>query len=400
MEKLRVAVVGCGDFAKYFVNLFKVHPYVEKVFCCDLVKEKTEEYARMFDVEIIPSFEECLSREDVNCVAIFTERHTHAPLVIAALEAGKDVYSAVPMACTPEECKEIIETVKRTKRTYMMGETCIYYPCAMYCKQEMEKGTFGRFVYGESQYFHDLSHFPKIYQEHMPSYTLPPFFYPTHSTAMILEATGAYAVKVTAMGYKDTDPRYQKDANPWGNEFSDEFSLMELSNGGIARVSECRRIGYKSPSSYISGFYGTEGSYQFSNAQHLVVTKAASGVDVADVSDEVNPIAMTEGREDPLFKRKAANHIWQANSFSPIQAEERKRLPDSYRAIPEENGHMASHQFLIDDFCTAVYEGKMPRVNAWVAARYTIPGLIAHRSAQAGGQPMDIPDYGEAPEKL
>ena len=61
---------------------------------------------------------------------------------------------------------------------------------------------------------------------------------------------------------------------------------------------------------------------------------------------------------------------------------------------------MGSHQFLIDDFCTAVYEKKMPSVNAWVAARYTIPGLVAHKSAQMGGVPLDIPDYGEAPEKL
>lgn len=398
MKKLRVAVIGCGDFAKNFVNLFKAHPYVEQVFCCDLVAERAEEYAAKFDIETIPTYADVLAREDINAVAIFTERHTHAPLVIAALEAGKDVYSAVPMACTPEECEAIIDAVKRTGRTYMMGETCIYYPCAMYCKQEMEKGTFGKFVYGESQYFHDLSHFPKRYVEHMPSYTLPPFFYPTHSTAMILHATGAHVTRVTAFGYRDEDERYRAEANPWQNEFSDEFSLMQLSNGGVARVSECRRIGYKSPSSYINGFYGTKGSYQFSNAQHTVVT-IDPRVHAQDVSDEVNPAAMTENKNDPDFKTKAANHVWQWNSFAPIQQAEVDRLPESYRAISEENGHMASHQLLIDDFCTAVYEGKLPTVNAWVAARYTIPGLIAHRSAQMGGVPLDVPDFGDPPEK-
>ena len=61
------------------------------------------------------------------------------------------------------------------------------------------------------------------------------------------------------------------------------------------------------------------------------------------------------------------------------------------------NGHMASHQFLIDDFCTAVYENKLPYVNAWRAARFTIPGLVAHESAKLGGVPLDIPDFGDAP---
>lgn len=61
------------------------------------------------------------------------------------------------------------------------------------------------------------------------------------------------------------------------------------------------------------------------------------------------------------------------------------------------NGHMASHQLLIDDFCTAVSQEKMPYVNAWRAARFTIPGLIAHESALRGGVLLDIPDFGDAP---
>ncbi|MBR5867912.1 MAG: Gfo/Idh/MocA family oxidoreductase [Clostridia bacterium] len=398
MKTMNVAVIGCGSFAQCFVPLFQAHPTVDKVFVCDLDDTKAKNYKEKFNTEIIPTFEEAIAREDVDAVAIFTERHTHAPLVLAALDAGKHVYSAVPMACTPEECKAIIDKVAGTGLTYMMGETCVYYPCSMYCKKEHEKGAFGDFVFGESQYFHDLSHFPKDYQESLASYSLPPFFYPTHSTAMILNATGAYATRVTAFGYKDKDARYLPENNPWGNPFSGEFSLMELSCGGVARVSEVRRIGYKSPSSYISGFYGTNGSYQFSNAQHLVTTLTKAGVDIRDVSDEVNPAEMTAHKADPDFKHNAANHVWQGDSFSPVQADEIARLPEEYKGL-KTNGHMASHQFLIDDFCTAVQTGKLPYVNAWRAARYTIPGLMAHRSAMQGGIPLDIPDYGDPPER-
>ena len=402
MEKLTVAFVGCGSFAQHFVPLFQHHPFVEKVYVCDLIEENAKKYSEKFSCEIIPTFEDCLAKEDVNCIAIFTERHTHAPFTIAALNAGKHVYSAVPMACTPEECRDIIEAVKRTKLTYMMGETCIYYPCSMYCKQEMQNGTFGKFVFGESQYFHDLSHFSEKFRNHNDSAALPPFFYPTHSTAMILNATGAYATKVTAFGYRDTEENsfFGEDKNSWGNVFSNEYSLMQLSNGGVARVSECRRIGYKSPSSYISGFYGTKGSYQFSNAQHIVTTLTKEGVDLKEVSDEVNSYQMIAGKQDPEYKKKAANHVWQWNSFSPIQKDDIDRLPEEYKAIEKINGHMGSHQFLVDDFCKAAYNGTLPPVNAWQAARFTIPGLIAHESAKLGGVPLDIPDYGDAPEKL
>ncbi len=399
MNKINVAIVGCGDFARHFVPLFQEHPHVENVYVCDLVNERAQEYKSQFGTEIIATFEEVIARNDINCVAIFTERYSHARLAIESLDAGKHVYSAVPMACSVEECRQIIEAVKRNKKTYMMGETCVYYPCSMYCKEQYEKGTFGDFVFGESQYFHDISHFPKNYKEDINCYTLPPFYYPTHSTAMMLNATGAYVTKVTAFGVCDKDDRYKDGNNPWNNQFSNEFSLMQLSNGGVARVSECRRIGYKAPSSYISGFYGTKGSYQFSNAQHLVTTLTEKGVDLIDVSEQINPVAMTQNKADDAFKEKVANHGWQWNSFSPMQSEKVAELPKTYENISEKNGHMASHQILINDFCTSVCEGKMPYVNAWQAARYTIPGIIAHDSAMQGGVPLDVPDFGDAPEE-
>ena len=56
---------------------------------------------------------------------------------------------------------------------------------------------------------------------------------------------------------------------------------------------------------------------------------------------------------------------------------------------------MATHQFLIDDFMTAAYNGKQPVIDAWKSARYTIPGLVAIESAKQGGIPLDVPDMGE-----
>lgn len=397
-KKMTVAFIGCGDFARHFVRLFQMHPFVEKVYVCDLIPERAQEYHQLFGMEIINSYETVLARPDIDCICNFTQRHLHGSIVKRALEAGKNVYSAVPMASTVEECSEIIQLVQKTGMTYMMGETCIYYPCAMYCKREYEKGVFGNFVYGESQYYHDLSHFPKDFITNRLCSAVPPFFYPTHSTAMLLYATGAHVVKVTGVGYRDIEPNtpFVANENPWGNEFSNEYSLMQLSNGGTARVNECRRIGYKAPSSFISGFYGTKAAYQFNNAQHLLTTLTPTGVNLSDVSDEVNPKAMTENRSLLDFKQQVANHGWQGNDMAPVQAEEFARLPKEMEDIA--SVHMKSHPLLVDDFCQAVYHHTMPRVNAWNAARYTVPGLVAHQSAVQGGVLMDVPDFGDAPK--
>ena len=97
-KKLRIAVIGCGAFAKRFINLFKYHPNTEKVFVCDLIKEKAESFSKQFGVEIIDSFESALADKTINCIANFTQRHLHGDITIRALKAGKSVYSAVPMA--------------------------------------------------------------------------------------------------------------------------------------------------------------------------------------------------------------------------------------------------------------------------------------------------------------
>ncbi len=58
---------------------------------------------------------------------------------------------------------------------------------------------------------------------------------------------------------------------------------------------------------------------------------------------------------------------------------------------------MHSHCLLVDDFCTAMHTGELPSCHAWNAARYTIPGLVAHQSAMQGGVLMDVPDCGDPP---
>ncbi|MGH7213407.1 MAG: hypothetical protein ACREIT_01300 [Tepidisphaeraceae bacterium] len=38
-----------------------------------------------------------------------------------------------------------------------------------------------------------------------------------------------------------------------------------------------------------------------------------------------------------------------------------------------------------------------PPNNVWDAARYAIPGLIAHESALRNGEQLDVPDLGDPP---
>ena len=70
VERIRLAIIGCGRFASFFVPLFKAHPAVEKVWVCDLIRERAEDYSKQFNVDIMDSFEAALESDHVNAVAI------------------------------------------------------------------------------------------------------------------------------------------------------------------------------------------------------------------------------------------------------------------------------------------------------------------------------------------
>jgi hypothetical protein len=48
----------------------------------------------------------------------------------------------------------------------------------------------------------------------------------------------------------------------------------------------------------------------------------------------------------------------------------------------------------VDDFVNSCVGGAQPPNNVWQAARYCVPGLIAHESARQRGVLLEIPDFG------
>lgn len=394
---LKVGICGVGAFAKHFIPLFKMHPRVERVVLCDLDAEKLQERSEEFDLpETCPSLEK-LCESDVDAVAIFTQNWLHGPQAALALRAGKDVYSAVPSAVTMDEITDIVRTVEETGQIYMVGETSAYYPCTIYCRQRYRAGDFGRMVYCEAEYLHDFDH--GMYdvskwrggKNWRKTAAVPPMYYPTHSVSMPVFVTGERMTHVSCQGFVDDheDGLFRKDVNQWQNEFSNEIALFRMSNGASARIGEFRRVGH--PGEVRCSFFGTEGTYEEQSDSKIWVTKERGPGHILHLNDELDcgkvPV---ETRGDDMDKVAGEAHMGAAK-IHPVA-----RLPKEYIGLG--NGHKGSHQFLIDDFVRACVARQQPPCNAHQAARYLVPGLIAHQSALQGGELLEIPDFGPGPE--
>ncbi|MBW6526233.1 Gfo/Idh/MocA family oxidoreductase [Sphingomonas sp. RHCKR7] len=99
---------------------------------------------------VYATFEELLAAERalpederVQAVAIVTPNHLHAPMSIAALDAGFHVICEKPMSLNLEEAEAIAAAVARSGRHYALAFTYSGYPLVEEARARVERGDFG-----------------------------------------------------------------------------------------------------------------------------------------------------------------------------------------------------------------------------------------------------------------
>jgi hypothetical protein len=157
-----------------------------------------------------------------------------------------------------------------------------------------------------------------------------------------------------------------------------------MSDGSMARISEFRRIGH--PGTVGMSLYGTDASYEEQVGGRTWVTKDRETCE--DLSEILATKSIPVDADGPMAEVTSSDGTHRGVSeVHPVD-----RLPREFAGLP--NGHNGSHQFLVDDFVRACVTGETPPNSVWDAARYLIPGLIAHESALHGGVLMEVPDLG------
>ncbi|HXI15666.1 MAG TPA: gfo/Idh/MocA family oxidoreductase, partial [Chloroflexota bacterium] len=206
----------------------------------------------------------------------------------------------------------------------------------------------------------------------------PPMYYPTHSVGLVVSVTGARMTHVSCHGVVDhaDDLIYAAEKNEYRNVFSNQTALFKMSDGSSTRINEFRRIGH--PGAVRMSLFGTEGSFEHHVAGASWLTKDRK---------------TTERLDDLLAASGVTNEHGTYAGLSRVHPV--SRLPREFAG--QASGHAGSHQFLVDDFVQACATGEHPPTDVWQAARYCVPGLIAHQSAIQGGALLEIPDFGERP---
>lgn len=156
MKKLKVALVGCGSIAEYahFPAYAKFRDQAEVVACADIVPEKAKAAAERFGVpHWYTSVEELLANEkEIDYVDVCTWTAAHAPVVIAAAKAGKDILCEKPLAANLEQGLEMEKVIKETGVKFMLAVCTRYGDEQKKFIELRDSGVFGEIYLAKCAY--------------------------------------------------------------------------------------------------------------------------------------------------------------------------------------------------------------------------------------------------------
>lgn len=119
-SKVQLGVTGCGHRGDFVGSLFEQHSNSKVVALHDYFTERVNRLGDKLKVDAdrrytgMDGYRELMAA-DVDVVAVMSPPYFHPEQIVAALEAGKHMYSCKPLAVDVPGCKKILEACRKAK---------------------------------------------------------------------------------------------------------------------------------------------------------------------------------------------------------------------------------------------------------------------------------------------
>jgi predicted dehydrogenase len=151
LNPIRIGIIGVGQIGKKHLEAYTAIEGAELVAAADI---NAAELERVADKYGIPSrysdFSELLKRDDIDAVDVCLHNNYHAPVTIAALQAGKHVYCEKPIAGSFVDGKTMVEAAAAFGRKLHIQLAQIYDAEAKAAKILIDEGKLGQIYHARS----------------------------------------------------------------------------------------------------------------------------------------------------------------------------------------------------------------------------------------------------------
>jgi len=153
-EKIRVGIIGAGQISQAHLSAYSEIGGVEVIAIADINEEAATTSAHKFGVaNFYTDFREILKRDDIQAVDVCLHNNFHAPVTIAALEAGKHVYCEKPMAGSYRDAQAMFDASVSCGRHLHIQLSTLYADETVAAKTLIEEGKLGEVYHARSTGF-------------------------------------------------------------------------------------------------------------------------------------------------------------------------------------------------------------------------------------------------------
>ena len=348
-KSLRMGVSGLGGRGQYWIEELMRHPGLEVVAATDITPMAVDTARPKWPHLTYYDDVGKMLEHDLDGLVIASPAFMHTSDAVQALNAGKHVVSDVTACWTMAEAVQLYEAAQTSQAVYMFGENYCFFPFTQEMRRLFLSGVAGNLLYTEGHYY---AAYTPLWVDMCRNYLewrnwMPQSYYTSHVVGPLLYMTGLRPLEVTGFGVPPSWPSLSI------GKLSDEVAtfVLKLSNGAVATI--------------VSNFHATKGEHLW---WHL------SG-DVGEIENDrygqFNEMSVQLGGGD--YRHYVAE--------PPYDAE-------AARAA----GHGGADFYVVDGFRRAVRGEAPPPIGAKLACEMSMPGILAHRSALAGGVKLEIPD--------
>ncbi len=120
-QKLRLGLVGCGNFGKELGRYFQ--EVVEIAALCDVNADAVEHTAKELEMDVLhfTDYRQMFANAGLDAVAVSAANFVHAEISIAAAQTGLHVYCEKPMARSVPECWQMVHACRDNDVKLMVG---------------------------------------------------------------------------------------------------------------------------------------------------------------------------------------------------------------------------------------------------------------------------------------
>ncbi len=387
---LRVGMVGVGERGSYHLDLLLGMDSVEIKALCDIddgflyrakkwVQDTGKPAPALYSRSKTDYLRLC-DRDDLDLVVTATPWQYHAPVCIAAMQAGKHAATEVPAALTVDECWELVETSEKTGKHCTMLEQANYSPDVMTVLNMSQQGIFGDLLHASGGYVHDLR-LVKFDPEREPwrlqhSIDRNGNNYPTHPMGPIAWWLGInsgdqfeYLVSMStkARCLNDYAAHFFGDRHPYASMrmACGDVNTTLLRTAGGRTVTLHHDTNTPHPKTAEMRLQGTRGLYA-GNIRKLYLEGRSP------TAHEWQPLAE--------YEKEYQHPLW-------------KRFDEEKFRTSRGHGGGATTPLLWRRLLEALRAGRAPDQNVYDAVTWSVISPLTEKSVAAKSRPVDFPDF-------